>query len=164
MTKAAHVQRLQGMADEIKAMMGALGAAKKGDNDNFEGGQAEEEEEEQLYVNIGSILNKGKNLIPCYVRRSVEIYILKYIKTKIKTNIHICNLHITLVNSSSVENSLRYCPGGCCKKSYVSKRSLKCYIYRRMLHFQYSGNVTFSIKVRFFATFRIVTFFATGSW
>ena len=57
------MQRLQGMADEIKAMMGALGAAKKGDNDNFEGGQAEEEEEEQLYVNIGSILNKGKNLM-----------------------------------------------------------------------------------------------------
>ena len=75
MTKAAHVQRLQGMADEIKAMMGALGAAKKGDNDNFEGGQAEEEEEEQLYVNIGSILNKGKNLIPCYVR-SMKIFIL----------------------------------------------------------------------------------------
>ena len=65
MTKAAHVQRLQGMAEEIKAMMGALGAAKRGsDNgDNFEGGQREEddEEEEQLYVNIGSIMNKGRH-------------------------------------------------------------------------------------------------------
>ena len=61
-TKAAHVQRLQGMADEIKAMMGALGAAKKSDNGiNFEGGHGEEdEEEEQLYVNIGSIISKGK--------------------------------------------------------------------------------------------------------
>ena len=70
MTKAAHVQRLQGMAEEIKAMMGALGAAKKGGDNgsNFEGGQGEEdEEEEQLYVNIGSIITKGRKLTPFYV-------------------------------------------------------------------------------------------------
>ena len=64
------MQRLQGMADEIKAMMGALGAAKKGGDNgsNFEGGQGEEdEEEEQLYVNIGTIIIKGRKLIPIYV-------------------------------------------------------------------------------------------------
>ena len=64
-TKAAHVQRLQGMAEEIKAMMGALNGNKDRDKDNIGGDRREdkneeEDEEEQLYVNIGSIMNKGK--------------------------------------------------------------------------------------------------------
>ena len=65
MERAAHVQRLQGMAAEMKAMIGALNgatAAKKDDGGgNFD--DDEEEEEEQLYVNIGAILNmnKGRN-------------------------------------------------------------------------------------------------------
>ena len=60
MERAAHVQRLQGMAAEMKAMIGALNGANaaKRDNSNYDD---EEEEEEQLYVNIGAILNKGRD-------------------------------------------------------------------------------------------------------
>ena len=63
-TKAAHVQRLQGMAEEIKAMMGALNGNKNDRDKNNVGGDRRdnenEEEEEQLYVNIGSIMNMNK--------------------------------------------------------------------------------------------------------
>ena len=60
MERAAHVQRLQGMAAEMKAMIGALNGANaaKRDNSNYDD---EEEEEEQLYVNIGAIMNKGRD-------------------------------------------------------------------------------------------------------
>ena len=64
-TKAAHVQRLQGMAEEIKAMMGALNGNKNNGTGGVESGRREDEneeedEEEQLYVNIGSIMNMNK--------------------------------------------------------------------------------------------------------
>ena len=61
------------MAQEIKAMMGALNNGSK-DRDKSNGSdnigsvvegvrmedEDDQEEEEQLYVNIGSIMNKGK--------------------------------------------------------------------------------------------------------
>ena len=46
-TKAAHVQRLQGMAEEIKAMMGALNG-NKNDRDKNSGRRENDENEEDL--------------------------------------------------------------------------------------------------------------------